>query len=451
MAPPLFTAVLIFSALLATSCGAVPAPTIFFPAPSSAGACLDTPLRLTFQDPVVLGDHGRILIYGSADHLLVDRIDLADLAPTNSFGGKVLRYDPIHVAGNVASIQLHAHALRPRETYEVIIDAGVFAHADALTWKFSTRAALPKDRNRLTVAADGSGDFCTPQGAIDHVPDDNQAAVEIFVREGEYYGVTYVPRDKDHIRIIGEDRARTILAGRNNDRLNPGRIGRALFAVDANDFELDNMTLRNTTPYGGSQAEALSVKGDHIVLRDDNFYSFQDTLLLTGRVYATNCLAEGDVDFIWGQGGVFFDRCEFKAVHKGYYLQARNPANQPGYVFYHCRLTAAPEVTRCFLARIDADRFPCSEAVYINCEMPPQVPPGGWEIKGTNTSHLHFFEYHSIDSLGKIIDTSGRNSASRQLSEREAGEWSNPAKVLSHQQLWNPWGAQISNRNAQKP
>src|SRR5208283_2782547 len=100
-------------------------------------------------------------------------------------------------------------------------------------------------------------------------------------------------------------------------------------------------TLHNTTPYRGSQAEALRVRGDRCVLRNDDFRSFQDTLLLSGSVYATNCYVEGDVDFIWGQGGVFFDHCEIKAVHNGYYVQARNPAERPGYVFSQCKLTAA--------------------------------------------------------------------------------------------------------------
>ena len=200
-------------------------------------------------------------------------------------------------------------------------------------WRFATRAAPPRGRTRVVVAADGTGDFCTPQGAVDYVSDDNHLPVEIFIRKGIYEGMVYIMRDKSHLHFIGEDRKNTIITGRNNDRFNPGRINRAVVNVDADDFVLENMTVRNTTPYRGSQAEALRVNGNRCVLQNADFCSYQDTLLLSGRVYATNCYVEGDVDLIWGQGVVFFDRCEIKAVHSGYYVQARNPTENCGYVF----------------------------------------------------------------------------------------------------------------------
>jgi pectin methylesterase-like acyl-CoA thioesterase len=155
-------------------------------------------------------------------------------------------------------------------------------------------------------------------------------------------------------------------------------------------------------------------------------------------VYATNCYVEGDVDFIWGQGSVFFDQCEIKAVHNGYYLQSRNPANRRGYIFFKCKLTASAGVTKCLLARIEANRFPYSEGEFINCQMGPQVPPIGWEAKGADTSHLRFGEFHSIDPGGNPVNVKERLPASRQLTEAEAAELSDPAKVLSSQRSWDP-------------
>jgi hypothetical protein len=436
-----------FSVLISNFCGAEPVITTLWPANQSANVCADTPLRLTFNEPVVLGSSGKIAVYRASDNKLADTFDLSDAGFTNNFGGKTLRYNPFQISDNVATIELHSHALNPGESYYVSIEPDVFKDTNGggfagLTndsaWKFSTRDALPRGKTNLVVATDGTGDFCTPQGAVDYVPDDNQSPVGIFVRKGVYYGMIYIMPDKAHIHFIGEDRKGTIIAGRNNDRFNSGRIGRSLVSVDANDFTLENMTLHNTTPYGGSQAEALRVKSDRCILRNDDFYSFQDTLLLSGRVYATNCYVEGDVDFIWGQGTVFFDQCEIKAVHNGYYLQARNPAESPGYVFFRCKLTATTNVTKCLLARIDVDRFPCSGAAFINCQMGVQVPPFGWEAKGTNVSHLQFVEFHSTDAQGKPVDVSQRLPASRQLTKKEAAELSDPAKVLSYHDTWNP-------------
>jgi len=440
-------AVLVFSILIPNWCRAEPAVTQLFPASHSANVCADTPLRLAFNEPVVLGTRGKIAVFRAANNKLADVFDLSAAGFTNNFGGKTLRYDPIRIEGSVVSVALHSRALIPGQSYYVNIEPGVFksgsgnefgGFTNGSAWQFSTRPALPGGRTNLIVAADGTGDFCTPQGAVDYVPDDNQLPVEIFVRKGVYDGMLCIAPDKSRIHFIGEDRKGAIIAGRNNDRLNSGRVGRSLVSVDADDFVLENMTLRNTTPYGGSQAEALRVRGDRCVLRNDDFHSFQDTLLLSGSVYATNCRVEGDVDFIWGQGGVFFDQCEIKALHNGYYAQARNPAERPGYVFFQCKLTAAPGVASCLLARIDADRFPGSQVLFINCRMGGQVPPAGWEVRGTNVSHLRFGEFHSTDAQGKPVDVSRRHPASRQLTETDAAEWSDPAKVLSYHHPWNP-------------
>jgi hypothetical protein len=424
---------LILFPLICQLCSTNAAVTALFPANGSTNACADTPLRLTFSEPPDLASE-KIEVYQVANNKRVDEFDLKDTGFTNNFGGKTLRYDPIQITGNTLSVELHSQALSPGENYYVTVDG----LATNLEWKFSTRAALPKGRTNVVVAADGTGDFCTPQGAVDYVPDDNQAPVEIFVRRGVYNGMLYIAPDKNGIHLIGEDRKGSIIAGRNNDRFNSSRIQRSLVSVDANDFVMENMTLHNTTPYRGSQAEALRIRGERCVLRNDDFNSFQDTLLLSGAVYVTNCYVEGDVDFIWGQGSVFFDQCEIKAVHNGYYLQSRNPANRPGYIFFKCKLTASAGVTKCLLARIEANRFPYSEAAFINCQMGPQVPPIGWEVKGTDTSHLRFREFHSIDSDGNPVNVKERLPASRQLTEAEAAELSDPAKVLSSQRSWDP-------------
>jgi len=446
--------VLLPSVLISNLCRAELADTALWPTNQSTGICADTPLRLTFNQPPVPGQKGKITVYRAIDNKLADMFDLSAAGFTNNFGGKTLHYDPIQVADNVATIELHSHALNPGGSYYVNIEPGVFTDlkgdefgglTNNSAWKFSIREAFPRGRTNLVVAADGTGDFCTPQGAVDYVSDDNQLPVEVFIRKGVYYGMIYVMPDKGHIHFIGEDRKDTVIAGCNNDRFNSGRIGRSLVSVDANDFVLENLTLHNTTPYRGSQAEALRVNGDRCILRNDDFYSFQDTLLLSGRVYATNCYIEGDVDFIWGQGTVFFDQCEIKAVHSGYYLQTRNPEDRIGYVFYKCKLTASAEVQTCLLARIDADRFPYSQAAFINCQMGVQVPPVGWEAKGTNVSHLQFTEFHSTDAQGKILDVSQRLPASRQLTEAAVAELSDPAKVFARHDTWNPRIAAAQN------
>ena len=74
-------------------------------------------------------------------------------------------------------------------------------------------------------------------------------------------------------------------------------------AEGSNGLVFENLTLHDTTPQGGTQAEALRIEpGDKATLRDADFISLQDTLLLSGRIYVTGSYIEGNVDFIWGKG-----------------------------------------------------------------------------------------------------------------------------------------------------
>ena len=75
------------------------------------------------------------------------------------------------------------------------------------------------------------------------------------------------------------------------------------------------------------------MRADRVVLDRCDFKSFQDTLRLDGRVYVRECRIEGDVDFIWGGGTIYFDRCDILALHDGYLVQSRNGAEKFGYVF----------------------------------------------------------------------------------------------------------------------
>jgi pectin methylesterase-like acyl-CoA thioesterase len=419
-----------------------------YPADHAESICTDTPLRLTFNEPVALGSAGLVKIVRVGDGKIVDALEVADGGWTNLFGTKLLRYEPFRIDGNTITVQLRAHVLEgaTNTTFAVVIEPGVFKSAGGEAfggmtngdWQFTTRAPLPKNRTRLEVAPDSRGDFCTLQGAVDYIPEDNYTPFEIYIRKGTYDAVAHLGPGRNRIRVVGEDRKESILAGRNNDRLNPGRMMRPFVSVDADDVTFENLTIRNTTPYRGSQAEALRLSGQRCTMRDCDFYSFQDTLLLNGRVYVANCYVEGDVDFIWGHGVTFFENCELKAMHDGYYVTSRNPEDQFGFVFSRCRLTAAPDVKRNWLARIGTDRFPGSAVAFLNCQMGPHIPAAGWQIRGEDRAHLRFYEFNSTTLDGQPLDVSQRDPASRQLSRAEAAALSDPNQVLACQDHWKP-------------
>ena len=416
--------------------------------------CVDTPLSITFREPPVVGTSGLIRIV-SADGTVVDSIDLASPTQTRMVGLKTtpLNYHPVIVSGNRASIYPHRQ-LAYGETYSVLVDAGVFATADGQplpgitdprTWRFTTRRTAPTlAHGRLTVAADGTGDFCTVQGAVDLVPAGNTSPVHIRVRRGTYTEIVYVAKSQPFITVTGEDRVRTAVEYANNNALNGSN--RAMFGVDASDFTLSNITLRNTTPEGGTQAEAFHGSAQRILLDHVNLISRQDTLMLQGAAFVNRSFIEGDVDFMWGTGGVFFERCELRARARtittaaDYHTQIRNTQTTHGNVYHRCRLTPDPDgaaiaTYRAYLARIDPNVFPFSQVVYLNCAMGPHVLPAGWLLNNaTAAPSVQFWEFGSTDLTGATLDVSQREPFSRQITAAEAAQWSDPQFVLG----WTP-------------
>ena len=225
------------------------------------------------------------------------------------------------------------------------------------------------------------------------------------------------------------------------------------------DFTLANLTLWNTTPQGGSQAEALIVNGSasaRAVIKDVNFRSFQDTIQLNGQMYVTGCYIEGDVDFMWGTGPAFFEHCTARSLRSSaYYTQVRNPAGQHGFVFVRCTFEGAPGVTENLFSRIEPHRFPHSEVVLIDCTLGASVAAVGWQLQAPrdgappgSTLSLRFMEFNNRAPDGKPADVSRRLSVSRQLQLPADAElvanYSDPAFVLGRD--WQPRRARIMER-----
>ncbi|MDQ3622488.1 MAG: pectinesterase family protein [Verrucomicrobiota bacterium] len=420
----------------------------FSPASNAESICIDTPLTITFDETPRIGASGVLRVH-RADGSIADSIDLADPSSFRRFIGGAqsggvpyaFNYYPVTISGHTATVYLH-QALAYGETYYVTIEPGVFTDAggtpfegisDPETWRFTTRDAAPPAGSReVTVAADGAGDFCTVQGAIDFVPQNNTRRVVITVRRGTYAEIVYVRSNKPFITLCGEDRDGTLIQYANNANFNAGNF-RVMFGVDAADFVLANITLHNTTPRFGSQAEAFRSGSQRVLLNHVNLKSFQDTLLMSGRGFVNESYIEGDVDFMWGSGAVFFQSCELKAVNPGFYTHVRNPQGMNGNVYVNCLLSAAPGVTNVYLSRIDPNAFPFSQVIYINCAMGPHILPVGWQLNNATCGqapNLQFWEYQSMDLNGEPLDVSGRLPCSRQLSDEEAALWSDPAFVL---------------------
>ncbi|HEY3593460.1 MAG TPA: pectinesterase family protein [Polyangiaceae bacterium] len=424
----------------------------FFPQTGAASACSDPPLRLSFNGPPTLGSSGKIQLWdASQPSTPVASLDMSMMNVMSTIGGLVFTLPrPVYVDGNDVIAYLHSGSLGFGKTLYVTIDAGAITGpdgaamsiADANTWHFTTKAAAPADPAAISVALDGSADFCSVQGAVDAVPNGNTAPTTISIAAGTYREVVHF-RAKNNVTLHGQDRKGTVIAGINNNALNPNTTSRSLIGIDnSSGIVVENMTMQNLTPPNASQSETLRLQAcDQCVVRDADIIGNQDTLLWEGRIYANNCYIAGNVDFVWGRGTVYFNNCEIKTVSRtGYNVQARNGSATYGYVFVDSKLTADTGITGDYLARIDVSSYPGSHVAYINCQMGSHIIPAGWLVIGAaapdaSTSALRFWEYQSVDPNGMPIDVSQRIASSLQLSADQAALMRDPTVVLAG---WQP-------------
>jgi len=456
--------------------------TVLFPTAGATDACPDAPLRLTFDAATQVGQGGLILVTDTTTGVVVDTIDVAAGPARQAIGGiDGFNYHPVTIAGNTATIHVRHGALQRRHDYAVTVDRGALlvggepfaGFTGAAPWRFTTRSTAPAaDVARLVVAADGSGDFCTVQGALDWIPEGSRRPVTIFVRRGTYVEILCV-FDRHGVALVGEDRKGTVIAYPNNatfngsganpyagtsnpSALNPrggGAVSRRgmLLVHQCEDFTLANMTLHNTTPQGGSQAEAIILNGSltaRTAIRDCDFFSFQDTVQINGQAYIARCHVEGDVDFLWGRGPSFFEDCTFVTRRTGaYYTQVRNPGTNHGFVFLRCRFLGAPGVTGNYLTRVEPLRFSESEVVLVDCVLSEAVGAVGWQLQRARDAtgdpapgNVRFWEHNSRTPAGDPVDVSGRLATSRQLREPDdaatIARYRDPAWVLGG--TWDP-------------
>ena len=393
--------------------GIPPVISALTPTNNATGRCLDTLLRITFDKPVTLQKTGTIRIYNTAAPAIpVDTIDLsqnvdnhatyaANVQPRN-IGGDTFTNFPVLISGNTATIFPHAGVLTTNKTYYVLMDSGIFTDANGNVfpgitatnaWQFTTKPTGPANSTNLIVAADGSGDFCTVQGAVDFVPSANTTPRLLNIRNGTYPEIVNV-KSKHNLTFRGESRTGARIAYPNNNWVYANSHYCMIFKVNANDIALDNLTVTNTTPQGGSQAFALMMEtgNKRFICNNSEISSFQDTILVNtsdNTAYFRDTLIQGDVDFIWGGGNCFFTNCEIRSLRAtgGYVTQARTAANSNGMSFVKCDFTVpGPGYANCLFGR--ALTIPNGNVALINCRIDTSAY-AGWNAADVANAGLN--------------------------------------------------------------
>lgn len=381
------------------------------PANNATGVCYDTPLYITFSQPVLVGNTGKVRIYNAANPAApVDTLDMSlnnvlGVQPHSLFSGdsQVINYYPVMVSGSTAAIYPHDGVMTSNQTYYVTMDAGVVtdtngAYFTGITatnaWQFATKPTGPANPTNLVVAADGNGDFLTVQGAVDSIAPGNTTYTVVNIHNGNYVEIVDIS-GKNSITFRGQTRTGTLVGYPNNNNLTGTTAGRMAFKVNSSDIKLENLTITNGTVQGGSQAEALLIynNGLRCIANNCDILSRQDTILInasTSQGYFYNCRIVGNFDYVWGVGVGYFDTCALHTLTNtlsgSYNLTAArtltassDSTNTPwlnpngtnysanGFSFVNCTVEADPGVGNITLA--DSNGTAGGLDVWVNCRM----------------------------------------------------------------------------------
>lgn len=440
------------------------------PVPQSVVSA-DSVLQLQFNQPFTLAENGAARIYQLQGDtaILVDEVKAG--AESDAFGSAIhnkyrsINRPMIWQNGNTLLIKPHSGKLKPGQYYQVQLAAGLVSFvagnkgfngvgADA-DWRFSIKAT-PQAKAVMRVAADGSGDFTSLQGALDFVM--SAAGVDkvttISLAAGLYPEPLYLYGVKQ-LTIAGEGASRSNIAFTNYESLNSGLGmgypvlaghtggGRSLFMVeDVEQLVISNLSITNLHQRKEgvrNQAEALYFNSTgKLLAHNSHFTSEQDTLMLKGIAYFYRNLIAGNVDFIWGQNYLsLFEQNEIRSVGNSvkdpqseyaegsYILQARTVSKDaPGFIFLNNRFTSYPGPTgniirpgSTFIARSAGRAAYIDNVLMLNNQLDKHISAQGWAgpvdkepvanpaEPGTTSG---WREYGSTDLQGKALNTSER-------------------------------------------
>ena len=239
----------------------------------------------------------------------------------------------------------------------------------------------------------------------------------IFVPDGEYdltnltadsHGKTTV--SASYLSIIGQSLEKTIIANKT-DTESIGHTATIYFPKN-NDMYMQDITLQNKSTYCGSsacrQVALQQNNGDRFIFKNVRLLSGQDTYYTKkGRTYWEGGEINGTVDFICGDGDVFFEGTKLVMTRNGGYITASQNNTDWGYVFNNTTITVSNNSYNgtFYLGRSWAR----AKTVFLNTKMIAQPKAEGWG-PDMNSAPAVFGEYNSKDGNGNAVNTSQRKT-----------------------------------------
>ena len=384
----------------------------FFPSKGRTDACADASVSIRFNRTPIIKRGGKIQILDETgavfDSVTARPSDLyfSELSARTT-DGKTFKSEVLDVVYD--TVVFHPGArLEYGKTYSVTVDEGLitdsegtpFSISQADNWTFTVRAQAPAPSSSYTLAADGSGEYCSVEGVLRALPDNGAVPRVIHVKGGVYPGIVRMRQSNVHFLGAGIDVS--VLAPKNCVTMNASREG---FVVSGSDVTFEDLTIFNTylKDSNGQQAEALRVaeSSQRVHLKNVHLRSHQDTLRVDGSAFMEGGKISGSTDPLWGYGAFYCDGCELSSRTSGHaFVVARS---RKGFAMVNCSVTRESDTVRnTYLAQYHAGAEP-GKIAFVHCSIDSHIR--GWR----NARNNDWYEYGNTSlETGEPVMFDGR-------------------------------------------
>ena len=216
-----------------------------------------------------------------------------------------------------------------------------------------------------------------------------------------------------HIALIGQSMTGTIIQNAPAAK-NEGISKTAVIQNRGSNNYFQDLTLKNGLDYYGAgsagRAVTLQDKGNRTICNRVRLLSFQDTYFSDNdlsQFYFQDSEIHGTVDFICGDGDVWFERCRIVTEKRTLDGSGRNVIAAPktsktpwGYIFNHC--TVENIVSNFEYAR-GWNGTPHCIWLYTTLLTPERLNATRFDYRGMRTVQNDFKEYGTMDAQGRNI------------------------------------------------
>lgn len=317
------------------------------------------------------------------------------------------------------------------------------------------------EQGYYVVKANDGGNFLTTL-EIANATSSSDKRTYVFVPDGTYDlgNAVLTPISGNNISIIGQSMDNTIIV---NEAEQEGIGVSATLYITGQNTYLQDLTLKNAYDYYkpgfAGRAVVIQDKGSHTICKNVRMLSYQDTYYSNSdsHFYFENSDIHGTVDFICGEGDVFFNNCTLTVEPRNAdgsgecTLTAPSTNNTKyGYVFSGCTIDSKAEKFNYGRAWNNTPR-----CAYINTTLlqPEKLNSNRWTLGGMNVPADKFVEYNTMDASGKVISPSSYVCTFTKDSKKNTYETiltADEADIYSLDNLSKAWNWYPATYTAQK-